>query len=102
MQVLLIIYSALAVIAVAAQIVLYNDKARNGIYILNMLIGLLLAYIVYTSLPENFEMQKNIALGIASMSIIGLILKSINRNFAYISKILLSISIVGGFIQLFW
>lgn len=101
MQILLIIYITLAIISLVAQVLLYKNKSKNIIFIFNMLLAVLLAYLVFTSLPENYIVQRNISLGIGTISIIAILLKSINEKFVIPSKIMLTISILGGFIQLF-
>ncbi len=98
---LLVIYSILGILALGAQILLYKNKSKNSIFILNMLLAIVIAYIAYTSQAENFLLEKNIALGIGSISILALILKLFKEKYSFISKILLTISILGGFILLF-
>ena len=98
-----ILYMILIIIAVVVQVLLYKDKdeSKNSIYIINMLFGIILAYLAYTSLPTNFTSQKIIALVFGIIPILAVILKSRDKSFITISKVMLSLSIIVGIVQLF-
>ena len=98
-----IFYVILATIAVIIQILLYKSnsgsKYSNMIFILNMIFALFLSYISYTSFPSNYYGQKIISIFWAIMAIVGVITRSKTKQNLTINKIILSISIIGSFIQ---
>lgn len=57
LQVLIII---LIIAAVISQILLYRRKSTSGnsIFIINMLFGILLSYMVFSALPTNYTGQE--------------------------------------------
>lgn len=100
---LVLLYIFLAITTVIVQGLLYKDKneTKNNIFVINMLFGILLAYLVYTGLPTNFITQRIIAIVLGLISVIGVILKLNNEKFTLTSKGMLSISVFGGLLQLF-
>lgn len=101
--VLTIIYIMLIVVALIVQIALYKNKyqSKNGVFIINTLLGIILSYIAYSSLPTNFTGQRILAAGWGIISIIAIILKLSTKKSVMISKTMLSVAIVGGLSQLF-
>lgn len=103
--ILAIIYVVIAVLAIGMQIFLYKDKEgkyTNTLFIVNMLFGVFLSFIAYTSLPSNYTEQKIIAIIFGIVAVVAFLVKLNIRKPAaiIISKLLLTISIVGGIIQL--
>ncbi len=100
-----IIFAVLGILAVIGQILLYkgtkNTKNDEWIFIANMVLGVIISVMVFTSLPSNFIGQKGIALLWAILAVIALPLKLKSPNLVMLSKVLVTISIVGGLIQLF-
>lgn len=103
--ILMIIFIVLIVIGIIIQIFLYrssNDsKHYNLIFIINMLFGILLSYLAYTSLPSNYIGQRILAGSWMIIAILAMLMKSKMRGSEFISKMMLTISIVGGFSQLY-
>ncbi len=97
---LVILYIALIIVGVALQYFLYR-KENMIFYILNTVFGLLLAYLVFTSLPTNYRGQKIISLIFALVGVLGMAVKLGNRESKMVARLMLSLSIVGGMIQLF-
>lgn len=98
-----IMYIVLVVIAVIIQFLLYRNKneLKNGIFIINMVFGIILSYMVFTSLPTNFTNQRILAIVLGLIAAIAVVLKLKSEKFIMASKIMLSVSIIGGFFQLF-
>lgn len=98
------IYVALGILAIIFQVLLYKGiKSKNShfVFMANVLLSLVLAFIAYSSLPSNFTMQRVIAVitGLIAISAIGIRLKT-KENFI-ISKLMLTISIIAGLIQIY-
>ncbi len=101
MELLLILFVILGIIAVAIQFLLYKKEARNSIFIINMLFAIVVSYLTFTSLPTNFTSQRFLAIGWSLIAIVAVILKlnvKINPN---ISKVILSLSVLGSLLQLY-
>ncbi|MDT2768201.1 hypothetical protein P7G58_04900 [Globicatella sulfidifaciens] len=92
----------LITVAVIIQALLYKNKneSKNNIFIINMLLGILLSWIVYTSLPTNFTEQRILAISLGLISVSAVVVKLKTEKFIVASKVMLSISIVGGLFQL--
>ena len=101
MDVLLIMFIAIVIAAVILQILLYSKKAENStIFILNLVLILVISFITFTGLPTNYTMQRIIAVAWSALGVIALLLKSKGANAIGTSKILLTIAMVGGLIQM--
>lgn len=100
---LLVLFTVLAILAVFIQILLYKrgTASNNGIFIVNMVFVFIISYLVYTALPMNYTGLKMLAIAWSVMALIAVVLKVINNNFMMISKVLLTIAVVGSLIQLF-
>ena len=101
MDVLLIMFIAIVIAAVILQILLYRDKSTNGtIFILNLVLILVISFITFTGLPTNYGIQRVIAVAWSVLGIIAFFLKSKGANSISTSKILLTVAMVGGLIQM--
>lgn len=100
--ILMIIFIVLIITAVIIQILLYRQKgdSKNNIFIINMLLGLLLSYLAYTSLPSNFIEQKILAIAWGIISVLALVVKLSSRKFIVASKVMLTVAILGSLVQL--
>lgn len=94
--ILMIMYIVLIIVAVVLQVLLYKNKATNTIFIINILFGMLLAYMAYTSFPTNFTMQRIVAIALGLVSILGILLKFNNEKFIVVSRVMISVSILGS------
>lgn len=99
--ILMIFNIVLLIVAIGLQVLLYKNKATNTIFIINILFGILLAYIAYTSFPTNYTMQRTIAIGLGLASILGVILKFKNEKNAIMSKVMITVSIIGSLLLIF-
>ena len=99
---LMIVFIALFIIAGLIQILLYRHgkKTKNGIFIANMILGVILSYLAFSALPTNFTGQRVVAIVWGALAVVALVLKLSNR-FIMVSKILLTVAIVGSLVQLF-
>ncbi len=97
-----IIYVVLGISAVAFQYLLYKEKdvANINVYIINVALGLILAYMAFTALPANFTARRTLAIALGVLAIIALLIKDRTKDNSLISKTLLTIAIVGSMIQL--
>ena len=101
------IYSIIAIVfiitALIIQILLYRTKneADNGIFIINMVFGVVFSYITFASLPSNFIGQKVLTVIWAIIAVAGLLLKLKDKKFMMISKLMLSVAIIASLVQLF-
>lgn len=100
--ILKILFIILILAAIITQILLYRRKSRfgNSIFIINMLLGIILSYLAFTALPTNFTGQRIIAIAWGVIAVLAVVLKLTNEKLITASKILLSIAIIGGLVQL--
>lgn len=101
---MMLLYVLIVLIAALAQTFLYMGQYKDKIiiFLANMVLGIGLSYLAFTSLPTNFTSQRIIAIIWGVLAVIGMILKLTSKEqTSLISKIVLSISIVGSLIQLF-
>lgn len=96
-----IILFVLIVISLIAQIVLYlkSNKNSQGIFLINSILGLVIAFISYTALPDNDIIQKISVLILGGFSLIGLVPYYMKKNVT-LSKLLISVSVLGGLLYL--
>ena len=85
---------------VIAQVFLYIDRASNKFFVINIVLAILIALLVFTSLPTNYTAQRMIALTLGALSLIAYYLKTQDKN-DFLSRILVSIAIFGNLVQLF-
>lgn len=96
-----IIFIILAIIVVIGQGLLYFKKeGSKGVFIFNIILALVIAFMSYTSFPSNFKTEKIIALVLGALSLVALIPYYMKKSYL-ISKIILSVSALGGLIYLF-
>lgn len=96
MQALLIFYGVIALLAIIAQYLLYREDPSEKIYLLNLVIGGVLAVIAYTSFPSNYIFQKILAVLFGLSGVSALFVRNKSRQ-PLIAKIMLSLSILGAF-----
>ncbi|WP_301108725.1 hypothetical protein [Sporosarcina sp.] len=101
---LLIIFIVLAILVILVQTLLYHHRfGRNtGIWIFNIVIVAVVCFIAYTSLPENETGKKMIALILGGVGAAGFILGIVGKKNTIIAKILLSVSMIGLSLFLFF
>ncbi|MCZ2260501.1 hypothetical protein [Sporosarcina sp. G11-34] len=99
LQVLIII---LIIAAVISQKLLYKPKnaSGNSIFIINMLFGILLSYIAFTAIPTNYTGKRVLAIGWGVVAVLAVILKLTNQKLITLSRVLLSIAIIGSLAQI--
>lgn len=101
---LVLFYVIIILITALAQTFLYMGQYKDKIIIFtaNMLLALALSYLAFSSQPTNLTSQRVIALMWGVLAILGMVLKLTSKDKkSLISKILLSLSLVGSLIQLF-
>ena len=103
MGIYMIIALVFIITALIIQILLYMTKNEkdNGIFIINMVFGVIFAYITFASLPSNFMQQKILTIFWAVLAVAGLLLKLKDSKFMIVSKVMLSVAIFGALVQLF-
>ncbi len=102
--ILAIIYIVIIIAIISSQILLYktNTKLENeGIYfMLNIILIFILSYIVYTSLPTNYAIQKILSLVWSGLAALAFMIKINTNKTLMIAKIMLTIGIAGNLVQL--
>ena len=102
---LMIIFIILGIAAVLGQILLYKgikkDRYNGWVFYFNMLLGIIISYLNYSSLPNNDFVPRGIALIWGFLAVIALPIKLKFPKLSNLSKALLTLSIGGGLIQLF-
>ena len=100
---LLVFFIIIFIIAFTCVILLFASKRRkiNRIMIwISTIFSLFIAFISATSLPSNYKTEQYIAWGFGGFACIGLLYHYKRQDL--IAKILISISIILGVIQLFF
>lgn len=97
-----IILIVLVIVGLALQGLLYIGKYRNEniVFIANVLFSFLVAYMSFTALPSNYTAQKVLAVAFGLVGLLAGIMRIQSRKSSVISKVMVSISIVGGIVQL--
>ena len=102
---LAIIFIVLGALSLLFQILLYkgNDNTKNYslIFMLNVFLGVVLSFLVYSSLPSNFIGEKIIAAALGLLAIFAIGVRVKIEKHSMVSKTMLTISIIGGLIQLY-
>lgn len=97
-----IFFIVMIITAVVLQILLYssNNKSNNLVFILNMLLGVFISFMVYTALPSNASGQKLAAASWGLMAILAFIIRLTTNKSSIISKVVITVAILGGLGQL--
>lgn len=100
---LLIIFIALGGASLIFQGLMYTKHfhLNLGIRIINGVLGLIIAYIAFTSFPEGDSMEKTVATVLGVSAVVGLVLSLVKRE-ALAGKIFLSLSVLCGLVFLFF
>lgn len=83
---------------IIAQFFLYKDRSSMKFFMINLALGVLLSFLVFTSLPTNYTGQKMFALVLGVLPFVGLYLKTQDKN-DLLARVLLSVAIFGNLIQ---
>lgn len=102
--VLMILFIVLIIVAITIQILLYigENKSKNSIFIINMIFGILLSYLVFTSLPINYSSQRILAITLGVISILAMVIKLKSQKYILVSRVMLSVAIISSLVQLFF
>lgn len=105
LAVLGIIYVVIIIAVLVMQVLLYKsheDSSNiNIIFGINMLIGIALSVMAFTSLPSNYVIQRVFAVVWGILAVLGMIINLKRKDLLLISKLLLTTSIIGSLAQLF-
>lgn len=96
--VLLIINILIVLGVIIAQFFLYKDRSSMKFFMINLALGILLSFLVFTSLPTNYTIQKMLAVILGVLPLVGLYLKTQDIN-DLLARALLSVAIFGNLIQ---
>lgn len=102
MGVLMLLFIGLFVLVVIGQFLLYQRHERTIGFIWNTILGILLSYLIFTSLPSNEMTEKILSLSWGILAIIALVIGKIFQKNELLSKVLFSLSVIGGCIHLFF
>lgn len=99
MGVLLIIFAAMALAVMAIQIMLYTHRFGKGpgILLVNGAVGMLVAYLSYTALPENAGGGEMTAVLFGLVSVLGVAVYFWKK---LPGKMLTSLGVIGGLLFL--
>ena len=102
MAVLEILFGLIVVAAILSQYLLYKNKGDTStfIFLFNGLLAILLSWLIFTSLPANYDGQRLLSLIWGIIALIGLGMKFFIVKNEQISKLLLTIAVFGGIIHL--
>src|SRR5699024_5631638 len=98
--ILKIVFIVLIILVVAGQFLLYKEYWRRGAIIGNTVLGIVISYMAFSALPSNYIGQKVLALVWGVIALIAFVLDLRSKASLLISKIMLTVSIVGGVIHL--
>lgn len=94
---LAILYSLLIVLALVFQFLFYSRLDKFS-YLVNMIYSLSLTYLVYSSQPSNYMVSKSVAIFFGLLSVVSFIIRDKKSK---LSRLLMSLSILAGLVQLF-
>ena len=100
---LAIIYAVVFGGALVLQFLLYkggNKGTNNTIFLLNLALVVIIGLINYSSQPSNYVLQKVISIAWIVLGALAFFLKSKGKESVGTSKILLTIALIGGIIQM--
>ncbi|MBD7908139.1 hypothetical protein [Sporosarcina gallistercoris] len=97
MGILLIIFIALGAAGLLLQGLMYTKQfnLNLGIRVLNTVLGLIIAYITFTSFPEGETIRKSIAAALGISAVVGLAISLMQRK-ALVGRLLLTLSVLVG------
>lgn len=98
--ILLIMNIIIVLGVIIAQFFLYKDRTSNKFFMINIALGVLLSFLVFTSLPANYTAQRMLALVLGVLPIVGYYLHTQGKN-DLLGRILVSVAIFGNLVQLF-
>lgn len=98
--VLLIMNIIIVLGVIIAQFFLYKDQSSTKFFMINIALGILLAFLVFTSLPTNYTAQRVLALALGALPFVAFYLHTQTKNDMF-ARILLSVAIFGNLVQLF-
>jgi hypothetical protein len=102
LAILSILFTAIIIIAITIQFLLYknNNQSKNTVFIINVLFELGLSALVFSSLPSDYTGQRIVAVSLGVLSILAVLVKLKSSNLL-VSKMMLSVAIIGSLVQLF-
>ena len=97
-----IIYAVLIGGALVLQFLLYKagNKETTTIFLLNLALIVIIGFINYSAQPSNYVLQKAISIGWIVLGALAFFLKTKGEGSLLTSKILLTIALIGGVIQM--
>lgn len=105
MELLLMMFIALTVaggLGIAFLFLAKNPKVQNGLFYFVAVLGMLIAVIAATGYPSNYIIRIVIGWAWGFLAIIAIIVKTKNPEKINLAKWIVSASVVGGLIQLFF
>ncbi|WP_153730776.1 hypothetical protein [Sporosarcina obsidiansis] len=97
-------FVVLGMLVIIGQVLLYQKRFgdRTGIWIQNILLSLLIGFLSFTSFPDNYTIKKAIALVLLAIGVVGFIVGMIAKRSSIAAKLMLSVSVIGGLLYLFF
>lgn len=102
MGVLMLLFIGLFILIIIGQLLLYKNSEGPIGFIWNTILGLLLSYLIYTSLPSNEIIEKILSLSWGILAVVALIIGNRFPKKELLSKILFSLAVIGGCIHLYF
>lgn len=105
MDFLLILFIALAILSGIGVAFLYiskNSKTKNLTFYCLILLSLIITALNVTSLPSNYLMERIIAMVLGAIALPGLIIKLKAPQKTSTADLLVTVSVLGGLIYLFF
>lgn len=102
MGVLMLLFIGLFILVIIGQFLLYRNSEGTIGFIWNTILGLLLSYLIYTSLPSNEMIEKILSLSWGILAVVALIIGNRFPKRELFSKILFSLAVIGGCIHLYF
>lgn len=99
---LVILDLVLIILAIVFQILLYKIWSNNGIFMINMIFSLALAFFAFSAFPTNYVFQKTLAIIVGVIAIVAVVVKFSNDKFLMLSKVILSITMITSLILLLY
>ena len=97
--ILLIMNIMIVLGVIIAQFFLYKDRGNKKFFLINIALGILLSFLLFTSLPTNYTAQRILALALGVLPLIGLYLQTQGKN-DLLARVLVSVAIFGSLVNL--
>lgn len=102
--ILCVAMGAISIVGISSLLLVKNEKAKRNIFYALAVWGMCIAYVGATALPQNYTAQRLAAWGLGFLSVAGILIhvQAKDRNMRLIAYGMVVVSVVAGFIKIFF